>query len=46
MEKYILLLRWTDQGIKNVKDTIKRPESFKASLIKKSPYVPSLKPVK
>ena len=35
MGKYILLLRWTDQGIKNVKDTIKRAESFKAYLEKK-----------
>jgi uncharacterized protein with GYD domain len=35
MGKYVLLLRWTDQGIKNVKDTIKRAESFKAYLEKK-----------
>ena len=32
MGKYVLLLNWTDQGIKNVKDTIKRAESFKSYL--------------
>ena len=32
MSKYVLLLNWTDQGIKNVKDTIKRAESFKSYL--------------
>jgi uncharacterized protein with GYD domain len=35
MGKYVLLLNWTDQGIKNVKDTIKRAESFKSYLEKK-----------
>ena len=35
MAKYVLLLNWTDQGIKNVKDTIKRAESFKSYLEKK-----------
>ncbi len=30
-----MLLRWTDQGIKNVKDTVKRAESFKSFLEKK-----------
>lgn len=35
MGKYVLLLNWTDQGIKNVKDTIKRAESFKAYLEKR-----------
>lgn len=35
MSKYVLLLNWTDQGIKNVKDTIKRAESFKSYLEKK-----------
>ena len=32
MGKYVLLLNWTEQGIKNVKDTIKRAESFKSYL--------------
>jgi uncharacterized protein with GYD domain len=35
MGKYVLLLRWTDQGLKNVRDTIKRAESFKIYLEKK-----------
>ena len=35
MGKYVLLVRWTDQGLKNVKDTIKRAESFKSYLEKK-----------
>jgi uncharacterized protein with GYD domain len=35
MGQYILLLNWTDQGIRNVKDTIKRAESFKTYLEKK-----------
>ncbi len=29
METYILLLNFTDQGIRNVKDTAKRAETFK-----------------
>lgn len=35
MGQYVLLVRWTDQGIKNVKDTIKRAESFRKYLEKK-----------
>ena len=35
MSKYVLLLNWTDQGIKNVRDTIKRAESLKSYLEKK-----------
>jgi uncharacterized protein with GYD domain len=35
MGKYVLLLNWTDQGIKNVKDTIKRADSFKSYLEKR-----------
>jgi uncharacterized protein with GYD domain len=35
MGNYVLLLNWTDQGIKNVKDTIKRAESFKSYLEKR-----------
>jgi len=28
MPNYIVLVNWTDQGIKNVKDTVKRAKSF------------------
>jgi uncharacterized protein with GYD domain len=35
MGKYVLLLNWTDQGIRNVKDTVKRAESLKSYLEKK-----------
>ena len=35
MGEYVLLVRWTDQGIKNVKNTIKRAESFRKYLEKK-----------
>ena len=35
MSHYILLLNWTDQGIRNVKDTIKRAEAFRSYLEKK-----------
>jgi uncharacterized protein with GYD domain len=35
MSHYILLLNWTDQGIRNVKDTIKRAEAFKSYLEKR-----------
>ena len=35
MGKYVLLLNWTDQGIKNVKDTIKRAQFFKWYLEKR-----------
>jgi uncharacterized protein with GYD domain len=35
MSHYVLLLRWTDQGIRSVKDTIKRAESFKKYIEKK-----------
>jgi uncharacterized protein with GYD domain len=31
----VLLLNWTDQGIRNVKDTVKRAESLKSYLEKK-----------
>ena len=34
MPHYIILFNFTDQGIKNVKDTIKRAESFKAAVEK------------
>ena len=32
----MLLLNWTDQGIRNVKDTVKRAESLKSYLEKKN----------
>ena len=35
MATYILLLNFTDQGIRNVKDTAKRAESFR-SVVKKA----------
>src|ERR671923_1611554 len=34
MPHYIILVNWTDQGIRNVKDTIKRAENFKAAIEK------------
>jgi uncharacterized protein with GYD domain len=30
MARYVLLLKWTDQGIKNAKDTVKRASDAKA----------------
>ena len=32
MPTYIVLVNWTDQGIRNVKDTIKRAEAFKSAI--------------
>jgi len=32
MPNYIALMNWTDQGIKNVKDTIKRAKSFEGAI--------------
>ena len=34
MSKYTLLINWTEQGIRNVKDTIKRAKSFKGAVEK------------
>jgi uncharacterized protein with GYD domain len=34
MPNYIVLLNWTDQGIKNVKDSVKRAKSFEAEIEK------------
>jgi uncharacterized protein with GYD domain len=31
---YVILWNWTDQGIRNVKDTIKRAEAFKVEMQK------------
>jgi uncharacterized protein with GYD domain len=32
MPTYVLLINWTDQGIRNVKDTIKRAKAFKSAV--------------
>ena len=32
MPQYIILFNWTDQGIRNVKDAIKRFENYKTAL--------------
>jgi uncharacterized protein with GYD domain len=32
MPTYVVLMNWTDQGIRNVKDTIKRAEAFKSAV--------------
>src|ERR671931_2033762 len=34
MSRYIVLLNWTAQGIKNVKDTVKRAKSFEGAIEK------------
>lgn len=34
MSQYIILFNFTEQGIKNVKDTIKRAEAFKSAVEK------------
>ena len=34
MPNYIVLVNWTDQGIRNVKDTVKRAKSFGSALEK------------
>ena len=34
MSKYTLLINWTEQGIRNVKDTIKRAKSFEGAIEK------------
>jgi len=34
MPRYIILLNWTAQGIKNVKDTVKRAKSFENAIEK------------
>jgi uncharacterized protein with GYD domain len=33
-QQYVILWNWTDQGIRNVKDTVKRAEAFKAEIQK------------
>jgi uncharacterized protein with GYD domain len=34
MPNYVVLVNWTDQGIRNVKDTVKRAKSFGSALEK------------
>jgi uncharacterized protein with GYD domain len=34
MPRYVILLNWTAQGIKNVKDTVKRAKSFEGAVEK------------
>ena len=34
MPKYTILINWTEQGIRNVKDTIKRAKSFEGAVEK------------
>jgi uncharacterized protein with GYD domain len=34
MANYVLLIDWTEQGIKNVKDTVKRAKSFEGAIEK------------
>jgi uncharacterized protein with GYD domain len=34
MANYIVLVNWTEQGIKNVKDTIKRAKAFEGAIQK------------
>jgi uncharacterized protein with GYD domain len=34
MPNYIILFNWTEQGIKNVKDTIKRAKAFEGAIEK------------
>jgi len=32
MPKYVILINWTDQGVKNVKDNIKRAKAFEIAI--------------
>ena len=34
MSNYVVLIDWTEQGIKNVKDTVKRAKSFESAIEK------------
>jgi uncharacterized protein with GYD domain len=34
MRNYVVLINWAEQGIKNVKDTIKRAKSFEGAIEK------------
>jgi uncharacterized protein with GYD domain len=34
MPRYIVLVNWTDQGIKNVKDSVERAKSFEGAIEK------------
>ena len=42
MAYYVLLTNFTDQGVKTVKDTVKRAEAFKAMAVKNGVKVHSL----
>ena len=34
MPNYVILVNWTDQGIKNVKDSVRRSEAFEIAIEK------------
>ena len=34
MPNYVILVNWTDQGIKNVKDSVRRAEGFETAIEK------------
>ena len=34
MPNYVILVNWTDQGIKNVKDSVRRAEAFETAIEK------------
>jgi uncharacterized protein with GYD domain len=34
MPNYVILLNWTDQGIKNAKDSVRRAEAFETAIEK------------
>ena len=34
MPNYVILVNWTDQGIKNVKDSVRRSEAFETAIEK------------
>jgi len=34
MSKYTILINWTEHGVRNVKDTIKRAKSFESAVEK------------
>jgi uncharacterized protein with GYD domain len=42
MAKYVTLVNWTDQGVKNIKDTVKRAEDFTRAVAKYGAKVETL----
>ena len=34
MPNYVILVNWTDQGIKNMKDSVRRAEAFETAIEK------------